>query len=295
LITLAGGRILEVNPPKIQHNKEEWEPYFDIMASDNYEQIIHTIIDGRKLDSVSLVFLQQKMFEPEVVIKRAIDNLVKQKKIRPLKFKGFDHYISNTSFDRLVDTIEKYLSDFHGKNAHLPGLNHQELFDGTGYSWIQTDIFDAAIKKLLNSKTIKIDQNYYSLNDFSIKVSRDIDIVQNEIVQLIKESRFSPLTSDEISKKIDLPLTEVRSIFNILVKSHNLVSINRDIFIEESVWRELLVFLRNFFEDQTEMPVASLKEFINTTRKYAIPIFEYLDSQGITVRDGDIRKKGHNL
>jgi selenocysteine-specific elongation factor len=295
LITLAGGRILEVNPPKIQHKKEEWIPYFDIMASDNYEQIINTIIAGRKLDSVSLIFLQQKMFEPEVVIKRAIDNLEKQKKIRPLKYKGIDHYISNISFDRLVSAIEKYLSDFHQKNAHLPGLNHQELFDGSGYSWIQTDIFDAAIKKLLNSKTIKIDQNYYSLNDFSIKVSRDIDIVQNEIVQLIKESRFSPLTVDEISKKIDLPLNEVRSILNILVKNHNLIAINRDIFIDNTVWRELLTFLRNFFEGQTEMPVTSLKEFINTTRKYAIPIFEYLDSQGITVREGDIRKKGHNL
>jgi selenocysteine-specific elongation factor len=36
LITLAGGRIIEVNPPKIQHNKDNWLPYFETMASHDY-------------------------------------------------------------------------------------------------------------------------------------------------------------------------------------------------------------------------------------------------------------------
>jgi selenocysteine-specific elongation factor len=295
LITLAGGRILEVNPPKVQHNQDDWMPYFETMSSDNHDQIVHTIIAERNLDSVSIKFLQQKMFEPEELIRESIENLVRQKKIRTINFKGLDHYISNTIFDRLVQAIEHYLEDFHQKNKHLPGLNHQELYDGSGYSWVQSDIFDAAIKKLINSKSIKIDQNYYSLSDFSIQISRDIDTVQLEILKVIKNARFSPPSTDEISKNIDLPLSEVRSILNILIKNQNLVAINRDIFIEETVWKELLVYLRNYFEDQTEMPVSSLKEFINTTRKYAIPIFEYLDAEGLTIRDGDVRKKGHNL
>ena len=92
-----------------------------------------------------------------------------------------------------------------------------------------------------------------------------------------------------------MPQNEVQSIINILVKNQKLINISRDIFIEMTNWEELLSFLRNYFEHQKEMPVASLKEFINTTRKYAIPIFEYLDSQGYTLRAGDVRKKGHNL
>jgi len=295
LITLAGGRVLEVNPPKIQHKNEEWEPYFETMASNNYEQIINSIVINRKLDVVSLNFLKQKLFDKESIIKVALEMLVKQKKVRAFKLKGLDHYISTISFNQLNTKIETHLSNFHEMNSHLPGLNHQELFDGTGYSWIQPEIFEAALQKLLNSKILKIEQNYYSLSDFSIRVSKDIDIAQTEILKLIKETRFSPLTGNEISLKIDLPLTEVRSILSILVKDHRLVAINRDIFIENRVWEELLVFLRMFFENQNEMPVASLKEFINTTRKYAIPIFEYLDSQGYTIRDGDVRKKGHNL
>ena len=295
LITLAGGRIIEVNPPKIHHNEDDWRNYFDTMASNDYDKIIGTIIINRKLDPVSRVFLQQKMFEQDSIITKTNENLIKQKKIRSIKLKGLDHYVSETSFDQLIDNIEKYISEFHQKNPHLPGLNHQELFAGSGYSWVQPEIFDAAIKKLLNSKIIRLEQNFYSLSDFSIQVSKDIDLVQNEILSIIRESRFSPAIGSEIAQKIEIPLNEVQSIINILVKNQKLVNISRDIFIDHAILEELLSFIRKYFEKQNEMPVAPLKEFIKTTRKYAIPILEYLDSKGYTIREGDVRKKGHNL
>ncbi len=295
LITLAGGRIVEVSPPKIQHKGDDWRTHFDTMASNDYDRIIGTIITNRKLEAVSRVFLQQKMFEQESIITKVIENLTIQKKVRPVKLKGLDHYISEASFDQLVSKIEKSISDFHKKNPHLPGLNHQELFAGSGYSWVQPEIFDSAIKKLLDNKTLILEQNFYSLGDFSIQVSKDIDLVQNEILKIIRETRFSPATGSEIGQKIEIPVNEVQSIINILVKNQKLVNISRDIFIDHAIWEELLSFIRKYFEKQNEMPVAPLKEFINTTRKYAIPILEYLDSQGYTVRAGDVRKKGYKL
>lgn len=295
VITLAGGRIIELNPPKIQHRKDEWYPYFGIMASDDTNIIINTIITKRHLNPTSGFFLQKKLFAQDKIITEVIENLVKQKKIRVIKLKGVDHYVSGTSFGQLVDNIEKSVSEFHNKHPHLPGLNHQELFSGSGYSWIQSELFDAAIKKSINSNTLKLDQNYYSLSTFSIQVSKDIDEVQIEILKLIRELKYSPATISEIAEKIDMPKNEVQAIINILVKNRKLINISRDIFIELTIWEELLSFLRNYFDQQKEMPVTSLKEFINTTRKYAIPIFEYLDSQGYTLRAGDVRKKGHKL
>jgi selenocysteine-specific elongation factor len=120
-------------------------------------------------------------------------------------------------------------------------------------------------------------------------------VAQNEILKMLRDSKYSPGTISEVAQKIDMPQNEVQSIINILVKNQKLININRDIFIELTIWEDLLSFLRDYFDDQKEMPVTSLKEFINTTRKYAIPIFEYLDSQGYTLRAGDVRKKGHKL
>jgi selenocysteine-specific elongation factor len=38
--------------------------------------------------------------------------------------------------------------------------------------------------------------------------------------------------------------------------------------------------------------MAELRDLLGTTRKYAVPIGEYLDRTGITLRDGDTRRIG---
>jgi len=38
------------------------------------------------------------------------------------------------------------------------------------------------------------------------------------------------------------------------------------------------------------MTIAEFRDILNTTRKYALPFLEYLDSNKITLRVGDIRK-----
>ena len=62
---------------------------------------------------------------------------------------------------------------------------------------------------------------------------------------------------------------------------------------ENSLSMPLSPFLNN--PNIVDIGCDELKEFIQTTRKFAIPLFEYLDSEGYTVRSGDVRKKGHKL
>ena len=40
------------------------------------------------------------------------------------------------------------------------------------------------------------------------------------------------------------------------------------------------------------MTMADLRDLLGTTRKYAVPIGEYLDRIGLTLRDGDVRRLG---
>ncbi len=295
MITLAGGIILEVNPLKIHHQGDEWIDYFNIMSSQDYNSIITTMVSRSYLSPLSVSFLQQKLFDAKPIITTALSTLVKQKKLRVISIKGTDHYITEDNFSRLVEKIEKHITQFHNLNRHIPGLNQQELMTGSGNSWCHPEVFDAALKKLLNANILKLEHNIYSLSGFSIQVSKDIEHVRTEMLVIFSDARFSPPSLNEIGELIDMPVTEVRSIVNMLTKTKNLIHINQDFYLHFEVWRELLDFLKSFFVNHQEMPVSALKEYISTTRKYAIPLFEYLDSEGYTSRSGDVRKKGHNL
>ena len=92
-----------------------------------------------------------------------------------------------------------------------------------------------------------------------------------------------------------MPVAEVHVLLNSLLKQKLITSINQKFFLHHSIHEQLIQFLQTYFSNHTQMSVATLKDFLATTRKYTIPIFEYLDASGFTIRSGDIRKKGPAL
>ena len=53
--------------------------------------------------------------------------------------------------------------------------------------------------------------------------------------------------------------------------------------------------LIDYFDKHKEMEVADFKNITALTRKFAIPILEYCDKEGLTYRNGNQRSKGDNL
>jgi selenocysteine-specific elongation factor len=75
-----------------------------------------------------------------------------------------------------------------------------------------------------------------------------------------------------------------------MVKEGSLVRINDSMYITTSTYNKIIESLKDFFRGKPEMTVAEFRDILSTTRKYALPFLEYLDSNKITLRVGDVRK-----
>ena len=65
--------------------------------------------------------------------------------------------------------------------------------------------------------------------------------------------------------------------------------------LEESLWfasdtlDEIRVKLVRFATDQGEIGVSDFRDLVGTSRKYAVPLLNFFDAQGVTERKGDTR------
>ena len=75
-----------------------------------------------------------------------------------------------------------------------------------------------------------------------------------------------------------------------MAKEGSLIRIIDTRYVTSSVYQTMIESLKNFYSKKSEMTVAEFRDILNTTRKYALPFLEYLDSNKITLRVGDIRK-----
>jgi selenocysteine-specific elongation factor len=82
----------------------------------------------------------------------------------------------------------------------------------------------------------------------------------------------------------------VSEILKIMAKEGILVRIKDSIYISKANHAKMMEKLKGFYAKKAEMTVGEFRDILNTSRKYALPFLEYLDSNRITMRVGDIRK-----
>ena len=295
VITLAGGKIIEIDPPRLRKKPEIWQAYFDRTANGDAGSMINALLDYAGLEAFSISDIQKKLFLQTDTIKQVLEQLSQKKRVRLFNIKGHNRYLNNQNFNMLTEEITIFISDYHASYPIKPGINRQELINGMKKNWVAPEILDAALQKLINSDILRFVHNLYAIKDFEVKISKDTPAVKNEILEHLHSRRFAPPSIEEMAGIMNLPLAEIKSVTSVLAKENQIILIKSQFFLHMQVWIELIEYLRTYFSKHSDLSVVTLKDFLQTTRKYAIPLLEHLDSEGYTRRAGDLRTPGHKL
>ena len=83
------------------------------------------------------------------------------------------------------------------------------------------------------------------------------------------------------------PKIHARPLLETLVKSGKLIRVSNDLIFHADVIAHIRQSLAA--HKGRQFTVTDFKSWTNISRKYAIPLLEYLDHQHVTKRDGDVR------
>ena len=109
------------------------------------------------------------------------------------------------------------------------------------------------------------------------------------ISSLIFDEEFSTSKVEEISQKIKMSADRVTEIISILIETGELIKIEEGIYIHKKRIKEAEEKIRIFFKNNQTMKIGDFRKFLNTSRKYAMPLINYFDSAGLTIRQEDVR------
>ena len=84
----------------------------------------------------------------------------------------------------------------------------------------------------------------------------------------------------------------IPDLISLAVADGELVEIARDLYLHADVDRQLRETLRQRLANGTGLTISQMREILGTTRKYAVPLAEYLDRIGFTRREGNLRMLG---
>jgi selenocysteine-specific elongation factor len=104
---------------------------------------------------------------------------------------------------------------------------------------------------------------------------------------LLKRFHESPHSPPSVKECMQAVGTEL---LTFLLENDTLIQISSDVIFSTDAYDEIVTGIRKALQEEGTITVAKVRDLFNTSRKYALALMEYLDSIGVTVREGDERR-----
>ena len=196
--------------------------------------------------------------------------------------------LTNKQLESVKDLIVNFINDFFIKNPYETSINRKIINNQLD---IQIDFIDYLLMQLFEEKKIKKQDSGWTISNYKINLSNEEQKLKNMILDILDNEIFNTSSIEELGLKCKV--SDSKLIINILkiCESEKLViRINQNLFITSSNMVVLKNKLINFFKIKKTINISEFKNLINSSRKYAIPILEYLDKIKFTYRDNNERR-----
>jgi selenocysteine-specific elongation factor len=104
-----------------------------------------------------------------------------------------------------------------------------------------------------------------------------------------REAGVAPPSLEEAFAKLGLTRVDDQALAQVLVDERRLVRIREGLYLHAEPLRQAESRVLAFLRERKEITPQDVKDLLGITRKYAIPLMEYFDTQRLTVRVGDKR------
>jgi selenocysteine-specific elongation factor len=148
------------------------------------------------------------------------------------------------------------------------------------------------LDRLARSGKVVAGPRAVALKGYEPKLSQAERKLKSELSDAIKAGGMSPPDAAELTASAGHRGSVVAELLALLRDEARLVEINSSLYFDSEYELELRRRVQDRLQGGATITMAELRDLLGTTRKYAVPLGEYLDRVGVTARDGDLRRLG---
>jgi selenocysteine-specific elongation factor len=147
----------------------------------------------------------------------------------------------------------------------------------------------AAVDRLLKTKQLVGDLRRVARADFKPKLSANLRKLKDKVVAAYQEARFQPPEPDSFAGLAGGNAANLKDLYEVCIAEGFLVHIVDSIYLHADADADMRRRVTERLQTGQGATVAEIRDLLGTTRKYAVPLCEYLDRVGVTRRDNDLR------
>lgn len=310
--TCGGGIVLNISSKRYKLEEDIALNHFKAIDSNDDKKVLLEIINDSSSDFPDITFLSKKMNQSLNDVKTKLDELSNEKQIvviNSIKNKNDNTYdqINNNSIiisNKFYEGSKKYILDilnkFHKDNPIAKGQKKEEIKSilFKRYTKVGDTAFENLLNYMIENKVIKQVNDLIAAADFNVvmddKQSKEISAIEKKYLDAVYAMPLTQEVVDEFAtiKNGKNNKLEIRQMIVDLAKEGKLIKLSNDYYIHKTHFDKALEKVYKLFEKSDKITMPELRDELETSRKYAILIIDYLDQKRITKLVSDYRIKG---
>ena len=280
VVTIGGGTVLDAHP---QSRKLAVDTTLETLAGYDGLAILKARIWRTYHDGISLRTLVAETGWTKDVIEPQMARLVKGGEIVQID----DLVLCTPAWEALKAQVVPTVEAFHKQNPLERGIGKEQLQVRTDASPV---IFDAIAERLVREKKIEIAGDLIRLPGHGIVMKDEEAESKKRIEEAFATTGLKVPALHEVIAGLKVDKARAQKIVTLLLRDKVLVKISDELVFHRSALEELRRQIAAQKVKSSKMDVATFKELTGVSRKYAIPLLEYLDRERVTRRVGDARE-----
>ncbi len=201
-----------------------------------------------------------------------------------------DALVAAAVLQRLGGQVERALADYHRAQPLSDGMPREEMRERL-FAHARPGVFEHVLAGLVEAKRIT-SRDRLAMATHAIELSDEDTRARERITASARESLFTPQSLAELAESAGISRQTVDRVVALLVRQKELVKLGELVFHADTLARlrrEVAEMKREAGSREVRFDVAVFKARYGVTRKFAIPLLEYLDRERITRRVGEER------
>jgi selenocysteine-specific elongation factor len=286
VVTIGGGTALDVQALRHKRADPSVAPFLETLERGNREEILPAFAEAAP-QGLNLAQLTARTGWSDSEIQHIAKNLVAAKRLRVIG----DQPLTIASAKVVAAygaSLRIALEKFHQANPLLPGIPKQDLRGRAGKT--SAEIFAAALDDLVKAGIVAVSGDLVQRAGREIALSADEAKAKELIEKEFERAGLTVPSFAAVLEKLPVESKRAQKILQILLREKVLIKVTDELIFHRAAVAQLREMLAKYHKERgNKLPIPVFKELTGITRKYAIPLLEYLDRERVTRRAGDER------
>jgi len=207
--------------------------------------------------------------------------------------KGIGHerplLVGNGVFENTRGAISEKIERFQRENPLMPGITREDLRSSIGRR-VKPEVFRAALAELTAQKKLELQGEIVKRAGSGITLQPDEQEAKGKIEAAFRAGGLAVPAVKDVLASLSVEATRAEKLLHILLRDKSLIRVSPELIFHQAALTHLKQRLSTYKTNKGErISVPAFKDLTGITRKYAIPLLEYLDRERVTRRAGDER------